>query len=208
MIVVGLDGCGTHRGRRNLQSVFILDHGRIEPPQFSRERADAIALVMADERDVADFGRRRRERRNRGEGRDHVGHRIHRDLDAGEAPGACNLDVVGMPGDARAHLLQYAEKSEVALHRVRGEAFDSHRTADERGGRREIAGARRVRLNDEALPAIPLPAAHDDRVAFDGAVRAPRLHQAQRHVDEGAGSVADHAELEAGLPDGRGHQHG
>src|SRR5580698_3787880 len=50
MIVVGFDGRGTHRGGRNLESVLVFDHGRIEPSEFSRERADAIALVMADER--------------------------------------------------------------------------------------------------------------------------------------------------------------
>src|SRR5208337_5589219 len=56
MIVVSLDDCRTHRGRRNLESVIVLDDRGAQPPQFGRERADAIALVMADERDVADFG--------------------------------------------------------------------------------------------------------------------------------------------------------
>ncbi len=55
MIVVGLDGRGTSARGRNLESVFeFFDHGRVEPAQFGRERANAIALVMADERDVAD----------------------------------------------------------------------------------------------------------------------------------------------------------
>src|SRR5271167_1424430 len=66
MIVVSLDGSGMHSGRHNLEPIVVLDDSRAEPSQFSRECADAIAFVMPDERDVADLGRRRRERSNRG----------------------------------------------------------------------------------------------------------------------------------------------
>lgn len=135
MIVVGLDGRRMHLGRRNLESVVALDDCRAEPPQLGRERADAIAFVMPDEGDVADNRRRRSKRGDCGERRHHVRHRIHRDVDAGEPPGSRDLDVVGMPGDAGAHLLEHAEKTDVALHRVRGEALDSHRPADESRGR-------------------------------------------------------------------------
>ena len=137
----------------------------------------------------------------------HVRHRVHRDFDADEAPAARDLDVIGMPPDARAHLLQHAEKTEVALHRARGQALDSHRAADQRRRRSEVAGIRRVRLDDETLCPIPLAARHYDHVVFDAAMRSPRLHQPERHVDEGPRGVADHAQLEAGFPNRRRHQH-
>ena len=139
MIVVGLDGRGMHRGRRNLESVFVLDHRRAEPPQLSRERADAIALVMADEGDVAN-------------------------LVGDDANGAIAASVATMSGiefiatstpvsapvpvtstwsgchATRAPICcSTPRKADVALHRVRGQALDSHGAADERRRRREVA---------------------------------------------------------------------
>src|SRR5882762_7696248 len=118
MIVVGFDWGWAHRGGADFEAVFGFAYVGADATKFGGEYADAIAFVVADERDVADFRRRRGERGQSGERRDHVRHRIHRDVDAGELAGADYFYVVGMPGDARAHPLQHAEKSEVALHRV------------------------------------------------------------------------------------------
>ena len=56
MIVVGLDDRRMHNRRRNLESVIALDDCRTQPPKFGRERADAIAFVMPNERDAAADG--------------------------------------------------------------------------------------------------------------------------------------------------------
>src|ERR1700680_2549696 len=62
MVIIGLDRGRLERRRFNAQSIVELIHRRAEAAQFRGERAQAVTLVMADEGDVADSGRRRGER--------------------------------------------------------------------------------------------------------------------------------------------------
>src|SRR5229473_4210326 len=71
MVVIGLDRGRLEHRRFDAESIVELIHGRAEAAQFRGERGQAVTLVMADERDVADSRRRRGERRDRGERRHH-----------------------------------------------------------------------------------------------------------------------------------------
>src|SRR6266851_3312486 len=58
MVVVGFDGGGLKHRRFDAKAIVELIHRRAEAAQFRGEHAQAVTLVMADERDVADSRRR------------------------------------------------------------------------------------------------------------------------------------------------------
>src|SRR5713226_2186187 len=206
MVVVGFDGGGLGHRRFDAKAIVELIHRHAEAAQFRGERAQAVTLVMADEGDVADSRRRRGERRDRGERRHHVGHCIHIDIDAGEAPRAGDFDRVAIPLYMRTHPLEHAQDTYIPLDRIGGQAHKRDGAANQRGGGGEIARAGRIRLDHEVHRAITLPAGDDDHGSVYVTRGAPSIHQPQCHVDEGPCRVADNVELESSWPQRRRHE--
>src|SRR5713226_2232408 len=200
MVVVGFDGGGLKHRRFDAKAIVELIHRRAEAAQFRGERAQAVALVMADEGDVADSRRRRGERRDRGERRHHVGHCIHIDIDAGEAPGAGDFDRVAVPLYMRTHPLEHAQDTYIPLDRIGSQANKRDGAANQCGGGGELARAGRVRLDYEVHRAITLPAGDDDHVSVSVSRDAPSIHRSHWHVEEGPGRDTDDVELVPSWP--------
>src|SRR5581483_10752576 len=115
MVVVSLDHRGLKPRRLDQHPVLAFVDVCAEARELGGERADTVALVMADESDGADARWRGAEGRYRGEGRHHVGHRVHRDVNPVELAGAAYLDALGAPSHPRAHPLEQTHKFDIAL---------------------------------------------------------------------------------------------
>ncbi len=150
MVVVGLDGGSPKWTRSDLQEVGSGLGSGSQPPEFTLQGREAIRLLDAQVRDVADSGRTLREEGHHRQGQDRIGDIVHVDIDPPQPTfGAPDRDRARLAHDPTAHLFQDAEQSEVGLLGVSRDPLDPDFPARDGGGAEAIHRGLRVRLDLE-----------------------------------------------------------
>ena len=118
--------------------------------EFGREVAEPVALLVADEADAGDPGRRDGLGGHDGQRRHEVGHVRHVDVDPAQGcVAAAHDDGVGAGGHEAPHRREHVDETGIALHRILAEATDAHRAADHRRRGQRIARRRCIGLDEE-----------------------------------------------------------
>ena len=101
-----------------------------ELAQLGLEREQAIGLLDAQVRDVAQLCRAAGEQRHDGDGERRVGHLVHVDAHAAQATrGSAHLGEVGAAQHLAAHRLEHAERLMSAWIELGRDALDAHAPA-------------------------------------------------------------------------------
>ncbi|EWS62835.1 hypothetical protein Y695_03934 [Hydrogenophaga sp. T4] len=152
VVVVGMYGTGCPAaGRRDADEVSPFLHQRAELAAFGCHGSDAVGLLHAPARDVAQRGGAIGEKRHHGQGHGRIGDVVAVEIDSLEGPGAAaDVQAVGFAGDVCTHEAGGFDEADVSLDGGQTHAFDGDAIAagcwrcqctqgDEITGRRCIA---------------------------------------------------------------------